>query len=124
VVSDLTVSISGGPTAPADARRALRRWDETLDPELMQTVTLLVSELVTNAVRHTRARDITMLLEAHTSVVRVEVEDAGTGFTPRTAQPDPERPDGRGLYLVDELASRWGVRRAGVRNRVWFEIDR
>jgi len=54
--------------------------------------------------------------------IRIEVHDGGTGFTP-AGHPKPRGADGGyGLYLVERLASRWGVdTRAGT--RVWFELD-
>jgi hypothetical protein len=55
--------------------------------------------------------------------VRVEVGDLGPGFDPGPRDLDRESPSGWGLYLVDQLADRWGVTRAGG-TRVWFEIDR
>jgi hypothetical protein len=57
-------------------------------------------------------------------MVRVEVDDPGSGFEPRAPEPDPTKASGWGLYLVDELADRWGVgpgSRGGT--RIWFELD-
>jgi hypothetical protein len=55
--------------------------------------------------------------------VRVEVADKGNGFGGRPRPPDPGRAGGWGLYIVEKLASRWGVMEGGG-TRVWFEIDR
>ena len=55
--------------------------------------------------------------------LRVEVVDPGRGFVPREPSPDMERGGGWGLYLVEELADRWGVE-TQVGTRVWFELDR
>jgi len=88
-------------------------------------LTLLVSELVSNAVLHSDAppeSDIVLgLHESSPGVVRADVRDAGGGFThvPR----DPRRRmGGYGLLLVDAEASRWGVEREGG-TRVWFELS-
>jgi anti-sigma regulatory factor (Ser/Thr protein kinase) len=89
-------------------------------------VRLLVSELVTNAVRHANlaAGDVILLVfESVDHAFRVEVHDPGGGFVPTAPAPDPARPSGWGLYLVAELADRWGVD-SDDRTLVWFELDR
>src|SRR4051794_22787683 len=101
----------------------MRRFDPQLDTDLMQTVTLLTSELVANAVMHADATEIELLYSLSPSQVRVQVVNAGNHFTPQASPPNPGRAGGWGLYMVDELASRWGVLE-GPGTRVWFEIDR
>jgi anti-sigma regulatory factor (Ser/Thr protein kinase) len=89
-------------------------------------VQLLVSELVTNAVRHAGLgpKDvIRLVVELRRRALRVEVHDPGGGFEPGPPSPDPSRPSGWGLYLVNELADRWGVD-SKRRTQVWFELDR
>lgn len=117
------------PSNPDSAARARHALDELL-PQLgrtqLQDVQLLVSELVTNAVRHARlsSRDaIGLLVELSERALRVEVRDAGPGFEPEASpQPDPTRLSGWGLFLVEELADRWGVE-LDAGTRVWFELD-
>ncbi len=86
---------------------------------------LLVSEIVSNAVRHSGApADSTIDLQTSisASAVRIEITDAGEGFTPRPR--DPERLGaGYGLYLLEESATSWGVER-GRGTTVWFELAR
>jgi len=53
--------------------------------------------------------------------VRVEVADHGPGFAAAPGRPDAEDIGGRGLFLVDRLADRWGTAEGGT--RVWFELD-
>jgi anti-sigma regulatory factor (Ser/Thr protein kinase) len=53
----------------------------------------------------------------------VEVADDGPGFEPRPQTPDQDSRSGWGLYLVDQLADRWGVTRSEA-GGAWFEIDR
>ena len=89
----------------------------------MQTVALLASELVSNAVRHARSDWVELCYGIHPRAVRVEVADSGKGFGGPPPPPDPDRAGGWGLYIVDQLASRWGVIE-GSGTRVWFEIDR
>lgn len=85
-----------------------------------------MSELVANSVRHASAAPETPVgLEVCVSAerVRVEVSDAGAGFTPRARTPEQTAEGGWGLFLVDRLADRWGVKGNG-QTLVWLEIDR
>jgi anti-sigma regulatory factor (Ser/Thr protein kinase) len=120
---EATHRLPHGPTAPAAAREAV---DAALDGQLaregLAELRLLVSELVTNAVRHGRGRDgaVELTLSLADSRLRVEVADGGGGFVPPDVVPDPGDPGGWGLVVVDELVDRWGVEGAGG-TRVWFE---
>ena len=91
---------------------------------VLPDVRLLVSELVTNAVRHGRGCDggVELALQVEDGCVRVEVVDGGGGFVPRPRDPDPASMGGWGLVVVDRLADRWGVEGAGG-TRVWFEMN-
>jgi anti-sigma regulatory factor (Ser/Thr protein kinase) len=118
--------LPASPEAAATARRALDSLAGELPDVPMRDVRLLVSELVTNAVRHANLSagdpiDLVIDLADHT--LRVEVHDPGGGFVPSAPSPDPTRPSGWGLYLVAELADRWGVDSAET-TLVWFELDR
>jgi anti-sigma regulatory factor (Ser/Thr protein kinase) len=116
--------------APATARAAVHGWCPALDGGLarLETLLLLVSEVVTNAVLHSRApADSPILLTASMveEKILVIVTDAGGGFMP-PAHERPKAADGMtiggyGLYVVDRAASRWGVDREGG-TRVWFEL--
>ena len=101
-------------------RDALVAWQLACFEE---TAVLLVSELVTNAVRHTRGSDaITLELQAAGTRLRIEVTDAD----PRWPQPRiPAEFDGSGfgLVLVDALAGKWGVRDTAAGKAVWAELD-
>jgi anti-sigma regulatory factor (Ser/Thr protein kinase) len=113
------------PEAAAEARHALDELAEAIPDGRMRDVRLLISELVTNAVRHADldASDaIDLVIDVADRMLRVEVHDPGGGFVPSTPSPDPARPSGWGLYLVAELADRWGVD-SDERTRVWFELD-
>jgi hypothetical protein len=116
------------PRAPGGARRFARATLEgwRLD-HLAETVELLVSEVVTNAVGHARTGGEMVLIQTPDSL-RVEVSDTGGGaVAPRVAM--PEDVTGRGMAIVEALASRWGVLgeraesedTAAVKT-VWFEI--
>lgn len=111
---------------PALARHELERWLPTsLDDGERGTLRLLVSELVTNAVRHAGA---TAPVELDVGIgrerIRIEVHDGGGGFRRATPRPRDagEGYGGYGLFLVERLASRWGVD-TGAGTRVWFELD-
>lgn len=114
------------PGAVPDARKALDALDDQVSAQTLDDLRLLVSELVTNSVRHAglaQSQAIELKVRVLPEIVRVEVNDQGTGFqpTPRTAESDDQ--SGWGLYLVSRLADRWGVTSDGA-TRVWFELDR
>jgi len=114
------------PESSAEARRALEQVADSLSPRRLQDAQLMVSELVTNAIRHAglSADDaIVLVVVVGGDGLRIEVRDPGPGFEPREPAPDLGRASGWGLYLVRELADRWGVDR-GEQTRVWFELDR
>ncbi|MFD5718725.1 SpoIIE family protein phosphatase [Streptomyces sp. NPDC127036] len=96
-------------------RRALRRWG--LDA-LLDTTELMVSEVVTNAVRFA-SRPISLRL-LRTEVLRCEVTD-DSPLVPRMREAAPGDECGRGLFLVDQLALRWGATRVSSGKVVWFE---
>jgi anti-sigma regulatory factor (Ser/Thr protein kinase) len=118
--------LAATPEAAAEARHALGDMADMLPGGRARDVRLLVSELVTNAVRHANLDDgdvILLVIDLADSMLRVEVHDPGGGFIPSAPSPDPARPSGWGLYLVAELADRWGVD-SDERTLVWFELDR
>jgi DNA-binding NarL/FixJ family response regulator len=110
---------------PRAARRfvtqALTGFDD--EGDLTDTVTLLVSELVTNAVLHAGS-DVEVMVRLTATAARIEVtDDSAEAIAPRDAT--SEEDSGRGLALVGSLAQRWGVRPApGGGKTVWFEVTR
>jgi anti-sigma regulatory factor (Ser/Thr protein kinase) len=114
------------PEAASAARHALDDLGDAMSDARLRDVRLLVSEVVTNAVRHAdlAAGDaIELVVELNGGALRVEVHDPGGGCVPTAPAPDPTRPSGWGLYLVAELADRWGVD-SDETTLVWFEFDR
>ncbi|SEK27725.1 PAS domain S-box-containing protein [Streptacidiphilus jiangxiensis] len=113
-------TLSAEPSAPAQARRLVRRmlsdWD--LD-DLLDTTELLVSELVTNAVRYASA-PIGLRLALGEETLLVEVADP-LPDPPREREAAGTDEGGRGLQLVHRLAHRWGTRAEGAGKVVWFE---
>ncbi|ESP99469.1 ATP-binding protein [Streptomyces sp. CHA1] len=119
---------------PAEVGRA-RRWARSrltgpgtgVDDALADTLILIVSELVTNAVVHTGSPAVLRIqLPAAPGcppgTVRVEVADA-SAQPPLQRHADREETNGRGLELVDGLADRWGWQPEGEGKRIWCEID-
>jgi anti-sigma regulatory factor (Ser/Thr protein kinase) len=123
-------------TSPAMARSALHAVEDRFDQETLFKIRLLISELVTNSVKHARLGvedHIWIRVITVAGCVRAEVMDEGLGL-PAPEQtsaeggweyqqlaPDPEWPGGWGLSIVERLADRWGV----VQNdetTVWFEV--
>jgi anti-sigma regulatory factor (Ser/Thr protein kinase) len=122
---ELSARFDRGPSAASAARNALLALDTRVDAQCLDDIRLLVSELVTNAVRHAggpHGGEVTLDVTLDSSHLHVEVADPGSGFEPQPRDDEMSRPGGWGLYLVDRLADRWGVVR-NHRNRVWFEID-
>ncbi|MFI9646029.1 ATP-binding protein [Streptomyces sp. NPDC052040] len=104
------------------ARCVLRSWG--LPAEVRETVELVVSELVTNAVRHGRVPgryfEVAMAYDGE-KAVEVEVSDASERL-PVPADPGPEATSGRGLLLVAALSQSWGVRDRSVGKTVWARV--
>jgi anti-sigma regulatory factor (Ser/Thr protein kinase) len=123
VEDGLSLRLDSGPEAAAHARRGLARLRGDLDPPLLETLRLLVTELITNSVKHTGAPTVILKVLVGSSVVWTEVTDGGPGFDPDTPTPGADH-TGWGLFLVERLAERWGVSRDGGGTKVWFELSR
>src|SRR3954452_13025211 len=98
--------LPGGPAAASTARRALTQLRGDFDEPLMETMRLLVTELVSNSVRHARARVVSLRAIVTGSSVWLEVSDGGPGFDAEGALRTGSRSDqaGWGLFLVERLA--------------------
>ena len=116
--------MAGGRQAPERARAWLNNVVHWLDRDSEQALALLVTELISNAVRHGGAGEgelIELELGATAIGVGVEVSDSGPGFAPKPREGALDDPGGWGLVLVDQMAERWGVVHDG-RTHVWFEL--
>jgi anti-sigma regulatory factor (Ser/Thr protein kinase) len=115
------------PAAPASVAEARARLLDAMGPAVgadeRQTLRLLVSELVTNAIRHGNSDAPLEVRACWDDEVRVEVVDHGEGFLPEPRGRPREDPGGYGLYLVGRLADRWGVETDDA-TCVWFVLDR
>lgn len=88
--------------------------------EVVEVVTLLVSEMVTNAVLHA-GTEVTLRIGHEGRSVRVEVTD-GSQRMPGIRRVSEDASTGRGMWLIDELADAWGQQARGDGKCVWFEV--
>jgi anti-sigma regulatory factor (Ser/Thr protein kinase) len=120
--SGLDVELPRTVRAPAMARAALRDLCiDQVDGDMLTDAELLVSELVTNALRHGDGQ-ITLRGAVDNDRLMIEVIDEGGGFEHQLRQRDFNEVGGWGLGVVDDLASRWGVHEGTT--HVWFELER
>ncbi|MCU1672137.1 MAG: putative protein kinase/phosphatase [Frankiales bacterium] len=112
------------PTSVHLARRFSRQLLETWDvpPRVVENVELVVSELVTNAARHSEDA-LEVALEQLPTVLRVTVTDTSHRLPVEAAPVEDDATSGRGLLLVEAVAARWGVDSSGLSKRVWAEFD-
>jgi anti-sigma regulatory factor (Ser/Thr protein kinase) len=121
------IELAAAADSVAQARASLDQLAGVVKEDLFDDLRLLVSEVVTNSVRHAGLRPSDSVA-VHVTVapgrVRAEVVDPGPGFEPPARGPSAGASSGWGLFLVDRVADRWGVDRTDGHTRVWFEIDR
>jgi anti-sigma regulatory factor (Ser/Thr protein kinase) len=127
---DFVVDLAGGVNAAAAARRAIVLRVPGLPEPLQGDVLLLVTELVTNAVRHGHAGSVR--LECRRAGERLRFLVSERGGQPRangaalTLAPQSTNgnvPSGWGLVLVERIAEQWGVLDARPGTSVWFEVS-
>ena len=116
-----TLELPRNRHAPAIARIALGALAAGFEPRVVDDARLLLSELVTNSVRHGAGDAVRIRVQADPSRgLRCEVDDDGAGFIPMAPATDRDV-GGWGLQLIDRLAQRWGVVDAST--HVWFELS-
>jgi anti-sigma regulatory factor (Ser/Thr protein kinase) len=116
------------PAEPASVKQA-RAWlssvaagcvDEARRPDLA----LVMTEIVTNAVRHgAQGGALSLAATPKPEFLCVQVTDDGAGFVPHPGAMTSDENGGFGLFLVERLTRRWGMTRENRRTRVWFEFD-
>ena len=121
------VAIPIGMRAPGVARGVVADWlAGHVAPSVLETALLLVSELVSNSVRHSGApegEDLVLRVQLWRDGFRLEVEDPGRSGVIAPQPPDLLRGGGLGLQLVQELSERWGLERAAAGGtRVWAQL--
>lgn len=115
------ILLDPGPASAGRARQAVRQ--ACADTAVaIDAVVLCTSELVTNAILH-GVPPIELEILVGSDSVRVGVHDAGVRDVERRRTMSSDASSGRGLEIVDTLASRWGAERTGAGNLAWFEID-
>ncbi len=116
----LSLTLAPDESAPSRARTSIRALSLGLSPHVLRDVQLVVSELVTNAVKHGPRQGIRVELELQgRDRVRGEIVDQGADGAPAIRRVD-DQPDSLGLQLVDMLTAEWGV--ASGSTHVWFEL--
>ena len=123
-MTESILSLQRTVRAPREARERVLEFADRLGPERVQDARLLVSELVTNAVKYGPEHgEIQLIVGADGERMRFTVHDTGAGPLPAMRPLDrlPHEGGGHGLRLVDRVSDRWGVERGST--RVWFELD-
>ena len=122
----LHLLLPGRPESVRVARQAVEQLRGKIGEETVDKLQLLISEVVTNSIRHSPAWDadcIDVKVFELPGSVHVEVSDPGTGFAPRVRAPAFEQTSGWGLFLVDRLSAGWGVSQHSP-TTVWFDVAR
>jgi len=128
LVEGVVAEVKDGLEADTSSAGKARRFvDEVLSRwrcgDLLDDVQLLVSELVTNAVIHAGS-EVEIAVRLLVDSVRIEVVDRAPDARLRPSSPADGDESGRGLLLVETLASAWGVEPLGGGKAVWFEVPR
>jgi anti-sigma regulatory factor (Ser/Thr protein kinase) len=124
--AQLSLELPYTPEAPSTARSQLRLFAPNLEATTIEDALVMVSELVTNALLH-GAPEITLHLWLSPDRLTVAVSDLGEAAVPRIIpSPPTSQSYGRGLWIVNALATRWGVSSngGGMGKRVWFNLAR
>jgi anti-sigma regulatory factor (Ser/Thr protein kinase) len=122
-MTETVLSLERTSDAPREARSRVRELGGLIGHDRVADATLLVSELVTNAVKYGPEHEsIRLIVQTDGDRTRFIVHDLGLGPLPEMRELDDPEPGGHGLRLVDTLADRWGTERGST--RVWFELDR
>ncbi|HKP90303.1 MAG TPA: ATP-binding protein [Thermoleophilaceae bacterium] len=121
----LSLSFPREPDSVPAARATLAQFEDRVGAAALYDASLCLSELVTNAVQHPDAAagdELELELTLREDVLRVEVIDPGGDFHPDKPTEGDER--GWGLFIVDQLSSRWGTNSGSDRTIMWFEVTR
>lgn len=112
------------PESVPAARGSLDALQNRVPHSALEDARLMVSELVTNSLRHggVSNRSIEVLADIEGRTLMVQVRDQGKGFRPHPRASDAPADSGWGLYLVEQLADRWGATSDGA-TCVWFELQ-
>jgi anti-sigma regulatory factor (Ser/Thr protein kinase) len=126
-VPEIAVALPAVPESIPRSREVLESLRGTLDESVLEDLRLIVSELVTNSIRHAGLRTgeaIDLEVSVDDTAIRLELRDRGRGFAPPPTPASLFRESGWGLFLVSQLTDRWGVSTDGGLTTVWIEISR
>jgi anti-sigma regulatory factor (Ser/Thr protein kinase) len=111
-------------SVPRARERVIALAEPFVDAARIADLRLVISEVITNAVRHGGEGDMVVAVTPKQGYLCVQVTDTGDGFAPRPRAFELEDDDGGfGLFLVERLTRRWGLTREDSNTRVWFEFD-
>src|SRR4051812_40775928 len=120
MAADLELNLPPDTSAPGLARAAAKSYlAGRFSADRLGELSLVLSELVSNALEHGRGQ-VVLRLQFDEDVVRGEVIDQGGGFEHEIRSRAPEDVRGRGLFLVASLSDRWGIHEGTT--HVWFEL--
>jgi|SoimicmetaTmtHAB_FD_contig_81_170687_length_1838_multi_3_in_0_out_0_2 transcriptional regulator with XRE-family HTH domain len=121
--AELRRTLPANTAAARTAREAVVFVAEGIPQQELETARLLVTELVTNSVRHApngRRATVDLTVSVERNLLHIEVADRSP--TPARPKP-PSHEGGYGLALVDAMASRWGAEQRSGRNVTWFDLE-
>jgi anti-sigma regulatory factor (Ser/Thr protein kinase) len=110
-------------SVPRARERVIALAEPFVDDARIADLRLVISEVITNAVRHGGDGDVLVGVMPKPGYLCVQVTDTGDGFAPRPRAFEPDDDGGFGLFLVERLTRRWGLTRENSNTRVWFEFD-
>lgn len=121
---DFRTTLAPDNASPRLARVFVRESLEgRIEPAVLDDLLLLTSEIVTNVVRHART-EAELRLDVGDDRVQLSCKD-GCPILPQRRYPEPHEEDGRGLFLIQSIATAWGVEAlAGDSKVVWVSLDR
>ncbi len=123
---ELRLWFAGVTRAPSAARASLSVLEPHLDEDRLQTLRLVITELITNSIRHSGIDEqgvVGLGIRLQDGVLRCTVSDPGAGFEkPEVVKPHSDRPGGFGLVILESVSSSWGVTQDEL-FRVWFELS-
>lgn len=121
---ELSLRLPVRPESVTAARHSLNGLKPLIAPPLLERLQLIVSELVTNSIRHARlgpSDSIGVNVAVSGASAKLSVADRGISFQPPSA-PEPGDGSGFGLFLVEQVSTRWGVTNE-EETTVWAELE-
>jgi anti-sigma regulatory factor (Ser/Thr protein kinase) len=125
-MAEVEVAFPAEAASIPKARDALEELAEAVDDAKLADLRLMVSELITNSVRHaglSSADRISLRVRAEPRWIRIELQDRGRGFVRPASPTSLYQETGWGLFLVEQLSNRWGVETDPRGTTVWVEVD-